>query len=223
MSTGLLFVTAPEADHKAINLLLLHLRDWQYGGGDIFRLATTRNAYDYDVPPTRLPSGRKYNGETSPPLDSSLDNTWAGAAIEDVEGFCLDLQRSFEHSENNPGLDATLYVVVDSEGLKAHECVLGSRASIYHEDTRQLEWIDNFRKMRVPWDELYLTWCNLNIANMGWEDFAQEDHDEEIGRHSSPDDCWYTYTSASGGPDLDEKSQKRREDEIQRLRDAGQI
>lgn len=36
-----LFITAPEADHKLINRLLLHLKDWEYERGDRYKFVTS--------------------------------------------------------------------------------------------------------------------------------------------------------------------------------------
>jgi hypothetical protein len=194
MSTGLLFVTAPEADYKLINLMLLHLRDWQYGSGDGFKLVTTKNAYDLESDTT----------STSPPLSSSsLDNAWAGAALEDVEGFCMDL-------------DETMYVVVDSTGAQAHSCILGHRA--IDAEAEEFIQLDRFDKMRVPWEKLYSPWCNLEIANMDFEEFTQEG-----GGGGEGEDGWFTFQDVTEGDDLCEESRAERDREIQRFRDAGHI
>ena len=44
MSLGLVFVTAPEADHKVVNRFLTDLRDWEFDeGSDSFKLVTLKN------------------------------------------------------------------------------------------------------------------------------------------------------------------------------------
>lgn len=205
MSTGLLFVTAPEADYKLINLLLLHLRDWEYGSGDRFKLVTTKNAYDLESD----------NAETSPPLSSSsLDNAWAGAALEDVEGFCMDLARDEENLKRN--LDAGLYVVVDSTGAQAHSCILGHRAC--DAEAEEVIELDRFDKMRIPWEKLYSPWCNLDIANMNFEEFTQECDEGGQGQ-----DGWFTFKDVMEGDDLSEENRGKMETEIQRFRNAGHI
>ncbi|KAM0703102.1 hypothetical protein Q7P35_009800 [Cladosporium inversicolor] len=49
--SGYLFVTAPEADYKAVNLLLHELSNWGYNdGGSDFKLITAKNAdFSLDV------------------------------------------------------------------------------------------------------------------------------------------------------------------------------
>jgi hypothetical protein len=230
MSAGLLFVTAPEADYKTINLLLLHLRVWEHDLDDQYRFVTTKKAYDLEISPVIFPDGSKNMGETSPPLDSSLENAWAGNTIEDVEGFCLDLCRVNEKDDNGmkPNNDGNMFIIVDSQALEKREVVLASRASIWegHNDDEYVA-LDKFMKMRVPWEALWTVWINLDLANVNWEEFTEdgytEDGDErEIGRDSSPEDCWYAYRS-SGDEDISEKDRKRRDDSINRMREKGQI
>jgi hypothetical protein len=223
MSTGLLFVTAPEADHKLINLMLLHIRDWEYGSGDRFKLVTTKNAYDLEnapatVPPSAAAAARQ--DETSPPLSSSLDNAWAGAALADVEAFCMDLMRDEENNQNNNNIhyNTTLYVVLDSTGAQARSCILGQRATNDPEE-EEFAWLDRFDRMRVPWEDLYSPWCNLDIANMGFDDFTQEFDDGGEGG----EDGWFTYKKIPGGVELSEDNRGRRDEEVRRFRDAGRI
>jgi hypothetical protein len=215
MSTGLLFVTAPEADYKLINLVLLQLRDWDYGSGDRFKLVTTKNAYDLEAPPHAAGQDTRHTGETSPPLSSDLDNAWAGAALEDVEAFCVDLARDEEASNIN--CNAYLYVVVDSTSLQAESCILGHRA--HGPEAEDFVWLDRFDKVRVPWGKLYSPWCNLEIGNMGFEEWTQEFDNGGEGV-----DGWYTFKDIEGDGLSDEDENNPGLDrEIQRFRDAGHI
>jgi hypothetical protein len=221
MSLGLVFVTAPKSDYKLISLLFMHLRDWEFAGlrssSDNFRLVTSKNAYDLDVPARPLRSGTQETGETSPPLSSSLDNAWAGAALEDVEAFCLDLARN-DDSGGTGRYNYSLYVVVDSTDLQAHTCILGERA--VDREAAEFTRLDRFNKMRVPWDLVYATFCNLDIANMSFEEFTREFHD---GGGGDGKNSWYTYKDVSGGVNLSEEDRRRRDREVERFKDAGHI
>jgi hypothetical protein len=54
--SGFLFVTAPEADYKAVNLLLHELGNWGYNDGESdFKVITTKNAFTGQKPHS-LPS-----------------------------------------------------------------------------------------------------------------------------------------------------------------------
>lgn len=230
MSAGLLFVTATEADYKTINLLLLHLRAWEHDLDDQYRLVTTKNAYDLEISPAIFPDGSKNMGETSPPLDSSLENAWAGNTIDDVEGFCLDLCRANVENDSKMKLDndGNMFIILDSQALGKREVVLALQANIWEgDDDDEYVALDKFMKMRVPWEALWDVWINLDLVNMNWEEFTEdaytEDGDErEIGPDSSPEDCWYTYRSF-GGDDISEEDRKRRDDLINCMREKGQI
>lgn len=206
--SGLLFIIAPEADYKLINRILLYLRDWEYGALDSFKLVNTKNAYDLD-------SFDKGSGieSTTPPVPADFENAWAGASLEDIEDFCLDLGRG----DTNSG-KGHLYVIVDSQGVDDHTCLLGERMIEY--ENEPISYPERFKKMRLPWDETYLTWCNLNIANMNFEEFTEErdaDYEETLTRQ------WWTYRSVSDGPDLSEKNRQERDYELERLRVKGMV
>lgn len=206
--SGLLFIIAPEADYKIINRILLYLRDWEYGALDSFKLVITKNAYDLDS----FDKGSAILS-TSPPVPADFENAWAGASLEDIEDFCLDLAR--EHTNSGKG---RLYVVVDSQGVDDHTSIVGERMIEY--ENEPISYPERFKKMRLPWDETYLTWCNLNIANMNFEEFTEErdaDYEETLMRQ------WWTYRSVSDGPDLSEKNRQERDDELERLRVKGMV
>ncbi|KAM0699566.1 hypothetical protein Q7P36_000569 [Cladosporium allicinum] len=163
MSTGLLFVTAPEADHKAINLLLHNLTDWEYSKGDIwFRLVTTKNAYDLE-----LPSGTNALDATPPSLDDTLDNAWAGSSLKDVEDFCLDVI----HNDPNMDIGASLFIVVDSLGFQARNAILVEQA--IGDEEHEFVALESFVKMRVPWSEVFSSWCNLNVSNSDFDEMGE--------------------------------------------------
>ncbi|KAM0720107.1 hypothetical protein Q7P37_004243 [Cladosporium fusiforme] len=215
MSTGLLFVTAPEADHKSINLILLQIRDWGYGSGDSFKLVTTKNAYDLDVSPIN-PHGRLE--PTSPPLDSRFENAWAGASLEDVEAFCLDLKR-----EGPLPYNASLYIMVDSEGLQALNGVLGKQASDFEAD--KFRYLDVYNKMRIPWDQVYMVWCNLDISNMDFEEYTKEieagvDEDGNVGVAPGG---WFSFEDGFGDDFFVKEDKERRDKEIEQFRQDGLI
>lgn len=198
---GLLFITAPEADHKAINKILLRIRDWQYEGGDCFKLLTSKN-------PDAL---RSLATATSPPVPENVENAWKGASLEEVEEYLFELDK--EHPDKtNPHANSYLYIAVDEEGLKNETCVLAERVIEWDDDP--LTYPRMFNRTRLSWDETYLSWCNLNISNIGWDEFMEE---EEEGKRGG----WWTYKS--GEPDLSEAKRKERDEEIERLRKEGKI
>jgi len=149
---GLLFVNAPEATHKDINRVLLYIRCWD-GEWSPFKLVTTRNAYDLDLPEC-AGEEQELDG-TEAPVDEDIKNAWAGAQLTDIEAFCKDLQRN-----NVTSVNPELYIVVDSAGLHQKTCVLGMCIEEdYDSQTKVMSYSKYFRRFRLPWDETYLTWC----------------------------------------------------------------
>lgn len=208
MATGLLFVTAPEADYKQINRILLRLRDWE-GAPDIldtFKLVTTKNAYDLEPPA----HSNAWLPATSPPVDeASLDNTWVGASIEDVEAFCLDLCRAPPRS-----VETRQFLLVDSEALRAEECVLGLRRGNDPEE-ETFAYLDEFDKMRVPQTQVYWPWANFMVGNMQWWEYTQEERVwglDDMGRlNGGGEDGWFNYRQIGDNPMTEEQSRYKEE------------
>ena len=198
--TGILYVISSSADHRIVNALLLHIRDWEYGMGDSFALITTSTTNSAtDIKPT------------SPPLHSFTNNTWANRSIEAIESFHLALKHS------------NLYVVLDEEGIESQTCILGHQAMVQDPETRTWKRTERFQKSRVPWDELYMTWCNIDVANMDFEDFVRE-RDTEGGGRGGDENEWFEYVNHSAEwKDLSEANTKLRDAELERLRVAGLV
>lgn len=226
--SGLLFVTATHTDHKTMNLLLHNLRDWEYSDGSIsFRLVTTKNAYDLD-----LPEGKHMLATTPPSLPPDYSNAWSGASLSDVEGFCLDLIKASERDE----IGASLFVVVDDKALEREEAIVVEREVGENED-EEFFMLDSFIKMRVPWNETYSVWCNLSVANSDFDEMGERKGGEEgeeggeeggeageEGEEADGDefgDGWYAYTPLGG--DLSEKAAERKEKALKRLQEKGLV
>lgn len=212
MSTCLLFVTAPEADHKAVNLLIHHLSDWEYNKGELtFSLVTTKNAYDLELPP-----GVNSLDATPPSLDSTFDNSWSGASLKDVEDFCLDMIHTGDHSDIAP----CLFVVVDSAGFLAQNAILVEQA--VGEEDEDFVMLDSFVKMRLPWTETYINWCGLSVANSDFDEMGERRADSGEGEEAGGEQGWYSYHEGQA-TDLNEKEAKRKEKAFKRLKDEGRV
>jgi hypothetical protein len=217
-SNGLLFVTAPEADYKAVNLLLHELRDWEYDKGRLsFHLVTTKNAFDLELPP-----GPNDLDATPPALDATFDNGWAGATLKDVEGFCLDMIHSGEMDNISPGL----FVVVDTAGFEEREAILCERDVKEPEDDEgEFEDLDSFAKMRLPWEDVYISWCNLSIANIGFAEMGERREDGgkgEVVDGTGAEGC-HDFNTDVHDEGLGEKEAKRKEKALKKLEKEGRV
>ncbi|KAI5241309.1 hypothetical protein E4T43_05560 [Aureobasidium subglaciale] len=201
---GLLFVTAPEADYKIINQALLDLHEWD-NDFDSFLLMTDKeiiNADDYET--------------TSPSLTSLAKNKWSGATMEEIEKHCLRLSQKEEETHCGP-----LFLVLDSEGIRTKTFVLGHLPYEYHDLDDPETWKGRFEKVRLPWDDTYIMWCNLDIANMGFEEFTVEGQD---GEGKGDEEGWFTHKQIGEAGDhlTDEGKEKRRKEE-ERLMEEGLV
>ncbi|KAK3707572.1 hypothetical protein LTR37_012067 [Vermiconidia calcicola] len=201
--SGLLFVTAETATHKTSNLILLHLRDWDTRSENIVQsdnshcLVTTKNAYDLEKP-----EDANVTKPTHLPVPSDISNAWIGASISDIEAFVLDLNKS-----GTKGVQSSIFFCLDDKGMQDKTIIIGERR--YDEDGDELT--DFYNKTRAPWDEAHTVWQNLDIGNVGWEDYC----DEEKG---ADDDGWWDY--AVGGADImTENERAKRGEAIKKMED----
>jgi hypothetical protein len=181
-----LFVTAPSADSKVINRLLVYLRDWEDGSGDTFHLQTRDSAGDeitIAVPGTFTAA--------------TFHNAWAGASIEDVEAFAAHTNMSF-------------FIVLDEQGVADHTVLCMDKPESEDDETDNQDDEDEeqqerrpaardtkqdgdaslrFNKVRMPWHGAYLFCANIGEANMGFEEFCDEDigPDERLYWNPNPD------------------------------------
>jgi hypothetical protein len=197
---GLLLITAPEANYKNINEALLSMRDWNNSNDDldVFKLVTNRSTTQNNEDGTPIPS-------KSPP-----ENAWSGISLEDVEAYCLDVEQG-----DNEQKGAGPFVLIDSAGLESKTCIMASLPEKYYENPAAFR--GRYDKVRVPWDDVYMIWCNLNIANMNFEEFVEEEEGEGDVQG------WFTYQSIYEGDEEHEKGLERRDQKIEEWRRLGHV
>lgn len=192
MTGSFIFVTDPNADFKAINRLLIYLHDWEYGNQDaydeeenVFTLLTTRSLEDVRTMVKDEGDEKKYKiPSTNPPVSQPLENAWAGASTEEVEDFVAQLYAEPEESLIHRGGYGSLFILVDEEGFKDLTCAVCQIVRTYDEDEEEMKYGGDgektlFNKVRMPWVEAYSCWCNLDIANMDFMDFVDDDEQDD--------------------------------------------
>lgn len=203
--TGLLFITASNADHKAINRALLYLRNWEYGeesiNWDELYVVPHKNGHNFPA----LPEGMGEIKGTSPPIGPDFENAWAGCNLTEVEEFVLDTARNAD--ERQLGFNTSLYFCLDNEGLEEGTCIVAERG--FDDDAE--EHTNEFRKVRVPWAEVSAMHANLDIANADFEDYCDEEGGDASG--------WWTYGNM--GPDISEEKLRKREQVVQEFERNG--
>ncbi|KAL1595796.1 hypothetical protein SLS60_009485 [Paraconiothyrium brasiliense] len=184
---GIIIVTAQNADAALINRLLLYVRDWEFSGdsiddADSFAILSTQQEL------LRV-RGDSNEGITRPPIQEFPENEWEGLTIEEVEKIMLD-----NDSEKNGS--TSLFLVLDDEGAEEGTILVAHRASNDPEEDK-FEYVNDFNKVRVPWECVYGMWCNLDIANMGFDEFCNEDDILDSTKNGEPR-RWWTYKNFMG-------------------------
>jgi hypothetical protein len=201
--SGMIIVTAENADAALINRLLLYVRNWEFMGdhlddADSFRvlfaqkeLATIRQA-GYEV--------------TRPPVQELPDNEWEGLSLEEVERIMIG---------NDEEGSTSLFLLLDDEGVENQTILVVHRAWNDPEEDK-FAYVDAFNKTRVPGECVYM-WCNLDIANMGFEEFCAEEDVLNSTKGGAPPRRWWTYKNFSG-EDYYEPYKAKAEEAIKELR-----
>ncbi|KAK5112393.1 hypothetical protein LTR62_004356 [Meristemomyces frigidus] len=94
--------------------------------------------------------------------------------------------------------------------MQNRTCILGNRG--YDDDADEEK--DSFARVRVPWTEVYPVFCNLDIANMDFEDFAETEEDVD-------EDGCFPYVSSSS--ELDDRTRKRKDELLEQLKQDGSL
>lgn len=219
MSTGLLVVTAPNADFKVVNRLLLYLRDWGFGEPDTwdqFHLVASKTDPEFDkfkdVERNRL-SATKPGDLTA----ENFNNEWAGASVQEIERYVLEAD-----STGIDGNEISLFLILDEQGVRDHTCIIAEAYDEWDDEADPPKKIPkedreakyDFNKYRAPWDETQIVYVNLNIANQGFEDFADEDE-------GADEEGWWTFQGH--GSLLDEEQVQHRERELKKFEEEGKI
>jgi hypothetical protein len=203
--TGLLFITAEHADHKAINRMLLYLRNWEYGEPsywDDLYLVTSRDAKS--IPPN--PEGRNSISGTSPPVPPSItnDNAWKGASIKDVEAFMLSIS---DPDAPNPSYESTLWFCVDDKGLADGTCIVAERHCDL--EAEPIKYSDKWNKVRLPWGEVSLMQANLEIGNMAFDEYCDGNEPDAEGWWVKGDEL---------GEDISEENVRKRNETVEEFK-----
>ncbi|KAJ7291244.1 hypothetical protein C8J57DRAFT_1271938 [Mycena rebaudengoi] len=186
------FLTASRPSPKALTRALFLLQDFEFtetGDDSSWTLVTSKTTLSELTKPTPLP------------VPDFAVNEFAGMSLDDVNAF----------------------VRANEAGLKAMELRTGNWVceQFYNDDEEEEEEIpederltSEFRAVRCPYEEAWSIFCNLDIANMAFEDFV----DEEEGVQE--DGAWRW-----GLIDTNEKLEveAKRQEALKKLQDLGHV
>lgn len=193
MSRGMIVITAKGADAKLVNRLLLYLRDWEFGeegSWDAHRILRTIDEASTDQLPCDEPPVEDL-GAGKLQAQNLWENKWEGLPVEEVEKIML--------AKDDGHGSTSLFLLLDDKGWQDQTIIVAHRAMSPEEDVL---WLPEYNKVRVPWYQTHSMWCNLDIANMDFEDFC----DYKVG---ADENRWWKYKSVMGGEHYDEFTKQR--------------
>lgn len=208
-----MIITAPGIDNKFLNKLAVEICDHETWNVDDDR--ERKHAFIIQL------SRDDEEGfiDLFPPMEDydESKNDFLNCDIKDVEEYAR--KRMEEHL-------FVEFVLIDDRAKREGHCVVVSRAMFNEEEDDYVEgttFTDHFEKTRVPVHETWSMMANLDIANLGFEEYTDDEHgnpvlDEESGLH------WYKYTfrDQHALPES-EAAASRRNASMERLREQGLI
>ncbi|KAF8215110.1 hypothetical protein K438DRAFT_2008567 [Mycena galopus ATCC 62051] len=166
---------------------------------------------------TVLPNARP--STTSVPLsDSALSiNDFASMSLVDVNTFVSTHEDSFKEIE----ISNFNWLVIDQRGLETSTCLVCENFYNCGEEwggEGAGEWTTDFRACRLPWEEAWITFANLDVANMQFEDFV----DVEAGEQADGSWRWESCIPDTKGEEIIlSAAEEKRENALRALRDSG--
>ncbi|KAF9058396.1 hypothetical protein BDP27DRAFT_1343873 [Rhodocollybia butyracea] len=132
---------------------------------------------------------------TSIPLPDSSRNDFTGMSLADVNAFVRTHKDVLERLKLSP----YTWLVIDQKGLETSTCIVC-------EDIEQ-----QFRACRIPYEKAWSMTANLDIANMGFEEYV----DEEAGVQEDGTWKWQPFEGES--KEREREVELKREKALQEL------
>ncbi|KAJ7163525.1 hypothetical protein C8R43DRAFT_989894 [Mycena crocata] len=199
------FITAPRPSSKALNRAFLLIQDFEfteYPDESSWILLASKEL------PTDPPASTRL------PLPDLSGNDFAGMSLANINNFV----RSHEERLKELELSSTNWVIIDRKGLETSTCIVCDRFYNSGEEGGEEGVTDEFRACRLPYEVAWSMISNLDIANMGFEEFV----DEEAGEQEDGTWKWASFTADTEEPSGEKSAvELKREGELRKLRDAG--
>ncbi|KAF8149245.1 hypothetical protein K438DRAFT_1989008 [Mycena galopus ATCC 62051] len=209
MSTFAVFVTA-KPPPKALNRALLLIQDFEYSEypeGSQWTLLTSKEM------PASAPEA------TALPVSDIRDsNDFAEMSFSEINAFV----RANEEALKGIDVSSGDWLIIDQKGFETSTCLVCEQVYNPGEEEEGGEGeqglTSEFRACRMPYEEAHGMIVNLNIANMGFEDWV----DEEAGEQEDGAWKWQSFehtiddTEETVSPEV-----VKRQKALQELRDGG--
>ncbi|KAJ7349897.1 hypothetical protein B0H14DRAFT_2868963 [Mycena olivaceomarginata] len=200
------FVTA-DPSPKALNRALLLIQDFEFGQypeDSEWTLLTSKTL------PSTAPGAT-----TLPTPDISGNNDFVSQSLAEINTFIRANEAALERIDVSTGD----WLIIDQKGLETSTCLVCEQVYYSGEDGQEGEegLSSDFRACRLPYEEAHGMIVNLNLANMDFEEFVDEDAGEQ------PDGAWkwQSFDPSEGAPEGMAEEDIEREKALQELRNGG--
>jgi hypothetical protein len=193
---------------KALNRALLLLQDFEF----TYPPSTTSISWTLitssdvsapnNTPPVLQPA--------FPPLPPSIltTNDFANSTPTDINNFI----RSNNHILQSLDLTVSNWVIIDQKGIDSSTCLVADQ--VY--DMDEMRMTDEFTAARLPYEWAWSMFANLDIANMGFEDWVVE----EKGMKG---DGTYEWVGEGAMGEQGREVVERKEKALEALREQGDV
>ncbi|KAH8430504.1 uncharacterized protein LDX57_008166 [Aspergillus melleus] len=202
------FITAPAVSVKQIHKALLSLEDYEYGCDHSWTLFHNLSHLDDD-------DAHDLTEPSIPPLDldgaDTLDasnNAFAGKTPDEIYAFI----QANEEKMSDKDLTTGNWLIIDERGFRTETCLVCSLNELDEDEERDRS---PFLMARLPWVESWGMFTNLDLANMGFDEWV----DEEKGRDADGEYTWVGPFSE----EVDQEVVKKREVALEEARKEGLV
>jgi hypothetical protein len=96
-----------------------------------------------------------------------VDHDLAGSTMGDISDFV----RTNETQLKELNISTLSWIIIDQNGLDCSSCILMHRQY----DVEKMEMSHKFKAIRMPFIETWIMYANLDVANMDFEEWLDED------------------------------------------------
>jgi len=200
------FITASRAPSKALHRAFLLIQDFEfteYPHESTWVLLSSK-----ELPATRPKT-------TTLPLPDDAGNDFAGLSFADINSFI----RSNEDALRELKLSRLNWLIIDQKGLETFTSLVCEQYYSDGEDGIGGEFTNEFRACRVPFEESWIMFANLDVANMGFDDYV----DQKAGKQEDGSWKWLGFTPETNATGRESEADVKRKKALKELRDGGYV
>lgn len=137
--------------------------------------------------------------------------------LEQINDFMWNNKEKLQ----NYGISCYNWVVIDTIGLETGTCLVTERVYESGDNDQPSGHGKRSRACRLPYEQAWGMYCNLDIANMGFEEWV----DEDAGIQSDGTWKWVGPFPASNeiSKKIEDRMQARREQALQAMKKLGHV